>query len=364
MPPKIGLIIYGNLNILSGGYLYDKKLVEHLRAHRLEVRVFSQPPAGYWGRFKANFDRRLCRQILDFAPDLLLQDELNHPSLFLLNRRLRRQLSAPIVSIVHHLYSSEPHRAWPRIFYRWVERQYLLTVDGFVFNSRATRQAVEQLAGRTPAATVAYPGKDNLTFTIDEAFIRRRCRREQPLQLVFVGNIIPRKSLHTLLEGLALLPPAGWQLTVVGDTQVDPAYFARIGRQVAALRLQNNVRFAGKLPADQLVATLQNSDLLAVPSAFEGFGIVYVEAFGAGLPVIAGRLGGSGEIVSHGETGYLVSPDKNEIAAAVGRFIHNRPLLTEMSLAAWRRYAEFPTWEQSMAGVFEYFSGQYLSNKK
>ena len=133
---KIGLIIYGRLQTLSGGYLYDRQLVNHLEEAGETVEIISLPWEGYGRHLLHNFWFALREQLRMAEFDLLLQDELNHPSLFWLNRRLRGEVNYPIVSIVHHLRSSEARPRWQNWFYRLVEQQYLASVDGFIFNSQ------------------------------------------------------------------------------------------------------------------------------------------------------------------------------------------------------------------------------------
>ena len=94
---KIGLIIYGRLDTLSGGYLYDRKLVEHLEAAGDEVEIVSLPWEGYGRSLLHNFWFALAEQLRLADFDLLLQDELNHPSLFWLNRRLRGRDALPLL---------------------------------------------------------------------------------------------------------------------------------------------------------------------------------------------------------------------------------------------------------------------------
>src|SRR5574341_2677181 len=160
---KLGLVIYGSLDMLSGGYLYDRKLVEHLTRCGDRVEVISLPWRDYarYARHLAdNLSRGLWRRLERLDVDVLLEDELNHPSLVWANRRLKRGGAYPIVSIVHHLRSSELRPAWQNRFYRWVERLYLRSADGFVFNSRNTQAAVQALAGAGRPAVVAYPAAD------------------------------------------------------------------------------------------------------------------------------------------------------------------------------------------------------------
>ncbi len=158
--------------------------------------------------------RTICRQKfyqqLKTAPvDVLLQDELNHPSLFLLNRRLRREANYPILSIVHHPRCYESHPIVLKWLYRQIERSYLSSVNGFIFNSATTRRAVSQILDRStlPRSIVAHPAGDRFESTLTPDQIVTRSTQSGPLRVVFVGNLIPRKGLHVLIEALALLPP-------------------------------------------------------------------------------------------------------------------------------------------------------------
>ena len=105
-----------------------------------------------------NLSPALLERLRRASFDLLLQDELVHPSLFRLNHWLRRRVSYPLVAIVHHLRCCEARPAWQNRLYRQVERQYLTSVDGFIFNSHTTRIEVERLAGAGRPAVVAPPG--------------------------------------------------------------------------------------------------------------------------------------------------------------------------------------------------------------
>ena len=85
---RFGLLIYGQLADQSGGYLYDRRLVEHLRAHGHQVDIISLPWRSYARHLADNLDQSLYRRLRDLDVDILLQDELNHSSLFDINSRL------------------------------------------------------------------------------------------------------------------------------------------------------------------------------------------------------------------------------------------------------------------------------------
>ncbi len=145
----------------------------------------------------------------------------------MLNRRLRKQAGYPIVSIVHHLRSSERRPSWQNGCYRWVERLYLSGVDGLIYNSLTTRGVVEDLLGTRPPGIVAYPGGDRLRPQASDGEIMEKTR-DGVLRLLFVGNLTSRKGLHVLLEAVKKLPAGQWALTIAGNVQSDLLYARRM----------------------------------------------------------------------------------------------------------------------------------------
>ncbi len=369
---RIGLLIYGSLDTLSGGYLYDRKLVEHLCEAGDSVEIVSLPWRSYPAHLADNLSLRLYRRLRDLSVDILLQDELNHPSLALVNQRLRRlQPRYPLISVVHHLRSSEQHPRRLLPLYRAVERAYLRTVDGFIFNSRTTRQAVAALRGESEEdkggsenlapldGVIAYPAADHLPAPNEgaaEELISARGSDDGPLRILFVGNLIPRKGLRHLITALSRLPKADWLLDVVGDEAVDRAYAAELRRQIGAAGLEGNIRLHGRVSDSELAQRYRAAHLLAVLS-YEGFGIVYLEAMAFGLPVLASICGGAGEIVDSGVNGLLVEPaDADGIAAHLSALARDRERLADLGRNARSRYAAHPRWADSAAAARAYLA--------
>ncbi len=358
---RAGLVIYGSLDTLSGGYLYDRKLVAYLQGQGDSVEVVSLPWRSYPRRLGNNFSPGLLRRLAGLRLDVLLQDELNHPSLFLLNRRLRKQVKYPIVSIVHLLRCNDDYPAWQKPLYRRIESRYLASVDCFIFNSVDTRRKVEgMLAGegvRTPPFTIAYPGGDRFSPRIRNEEILERSR-EGPLRVLFTGNVIPRKGLHVLLDALEKVPAKLWQLTVVGDYLVDPPYTRAIYRQIIKNGMSKNVCFTGVLDDNGLRDCMKGSHLLAMPSFYEGFGIVYLEGMGFGLPAIGTSFGAAKEIITHGHDGFLIPPgDAVALAGHLSGLAQDRSRLLKMSLAARESYRDRPTWDESMKSIRSFLMG-------
>jgi glycosyltransferase involved in cell wall biosynthesis len=342
---RAGLIIYGSLETLSGGYLYDRMLVRALAAAGWEVEVFSLPWRDYAQHLSDNFSRAWVERLRRAAVDVMIQDELNHPSLVWANRRLAGRVPYRTVSLVHHLRSSEDHPAVLRRLYRALERSYLRSVDGVIANSQTTLASVNALLNRPMPSLVAYPAGDHLPAPPPHRVAGG------PLRVLFVGNLVPRKGLHTLLDGLARVEPSHWQLTVIGRQDADRGYTNQLRARIAALGPDAPVRLLGRVADDALAAAYASHDLLAVPS-YEGYGIVYLEAMRSGLPVLASTAGAAREIVTDGVDGFLTPPgDAAAIAAIVARLAADPAYLAHLRTAALARYARQPTWAQSMATV-------------
>jgi glycosyltransferase involved in cell wall biosynthesis len=339
---KIGFLIYGSLDTLSGGYLYDRKLVEYLRAQGDDVEIISLPWRNYAAHLTDNFTFKLPAQF-----DILIQDELNHPSLIGANRRPHPY---PIVSLVHHLRCSELRPKWQNDFYRVIEKKYLQSVDGFIFNSQTTQGVVNSLIGNGGPRVVAYPPTDRFGEVVSEEEICERAKSNE-LRILFLGNVIERKGLHTLLE--AIRPSTfDLRLDVIGSLTTDPEYANQMQEMVKVNGLSSTVHFHGALNNEPLIEKLRQAHVLVVPSSYEGFGIVYLEGMCFGLPAIGTTAGAAGEIIEDGKTGYLIEPnDSITLATCISQLVSDRNLLTQLSLDARRRYTRQPAWNETAGQI-------------
>lgn len=364
---KIGLVIYGSLDTLSGGYLYDRKLVEYLQEHGDSVEVISLPPGmtdrSDWRNYLSHLADNLSFR-LPAGLDVLIEDELNHPSLLFANRAPHH---FPIISLVHHLRCSEQRPDWQNAIFRVIERRYLRSVDGFIFNSETTRGVVQTLVGSSLPNLVAYPPTDRfgdgLPAEAGQAteLIRARSLDSSPLRILFIGNVIHRKGLHTLLSALAHLPPGSFQLDIVGSLTIDPEYALNM-QNGAGILAPGAVTFHGALDNDALVVMLEAAHVLVVPSSYEGFGIVYIEGMAFGLPAIGTTAGAASEIIENGGTGFLIHPDDVQaLVTHLAALARDRELLTRLSLNAWQRYRHQPKWEQTAASIKSFLQNQMRS---
>ena len=339
---KLGIVIYGSLDTLSGGYLYDRKLVDYLLSQGDKVEVISLPWRNYAAHLTDNFRFRLPSNL-----DILIQDELNHPSLIFANQEKHPY---PVISLVHHLRCSELRPKWQNAFYRWVEKKYLNSVDGFIFNSQTTRGVVDSLIRRPKPGVVAYPPTDRFGEPISEDEIIERAKSKE-LRILFLGNMVERKGLHTLLKAIGVRPSA-FRVDIVGSLDSEPEYAKKMREFITANNLSSFVLVHGPLDNEPLIEKLKQAHVLIVPSSYEGFGIVYLEGMCFGLPAIGTAAGAAGEIISDGVDGFLIEPgDVHLLAGRLKILNEKRDILIQMSLAARSRYLHQPKWEQTASQI-------------
>ncbi|WP_180540777.1 glycosyltransferase [Nevskia soli] len=128
------------------------------------------------------------------------------------------------------------------------------------------------------------------------------------LRVAFLGRLSPEKGLHILVDALRHLPTVAIRLDIFGlcQSESDIQYRRRLSSLLAG---DQRVSFRTPLSRQELVPTLRNYDLVAVPSQWLETGpMVVMEAFAAGVPVIGSRLGGIAELVDHEVNGLLIEP--------------------------------------------------------
>ena len=159
--------------------------------------------------------------------------------------------------------------------------------------------------------------------------------------LLSVARQYPRKDTATLLRAMVLLqdtiPDA--HLRIIGDGPE----FGNLVRLSEELQLQDSVTFHGAIPDDSdLRRCYAEADIFCLPSLQEGFGIVFLEAMAAGLPIVAARAGAVPEVVPDGEVGWLVPPaDPPALAEALLTLMRDPVMRRRMGTSGRRRARDF-----------------------
>ena len=346
---RIAFVLLGELDRVSGGFLYDRMLVERLRARGHVVDVVSLPWASRARAVASNL-RPLPRALA--RADVVVEDELCHAAVFTHNRQLRRA-GIPVVALVHNLAHAAPgggHRpagggaraALPA--HRRRARRRL--------RQHAARRARVPRARHPHGRRAPRPRSHSPPAPPRRRRPAARARADGPLRVLFSAAVVRAKGLDRLLEALART--SAIELDVAGALDVDRAHVRRVRTLAARLDLTPRVRLHGLLRGDALWALYARSHVLALPSEREAYPLAVVEALGFGLPVLVTDRGGAREVLGEGPQGRCLAPDDVDAwAAALAAFAGDRALLARAGRAALDRFATLGTWDDVAARVEE-----------
>ena len=352
---RVGLLISGDINQQSGGYLYDRQLVSYLERQGDSVEIINLNRSSYLHDLLRS---SIPRELNELRLDILIQDELVYPRVFNLNRRIKERLNCPLVSLVHLLDSTRPQNPLRRLIARRAERQYLLSADGVILNSEYTLRKVNALLkDKTPPHLIAVPAANHQEPATKQTAERYPDTRTPGLNILYAGNVIRQKGLHVLLDALGHLDTDQFRLTVAGRLDMEPRYVKDVRKNIKHKNLQHAVRLTGPLDASDLTSCYLENHVMVLPSVHEAYGIVYLEAQRFGLPVIGTRVGGAREIIQHGINGYLIEPgDSRSLAELLSLLLKDKEGLKDMRRNAQTYYRQHPTWDDSCARIREFLT--------
>jgi glycosyltransferase involved in cell wall biosynthesis len=157
--------------------------------------------------------------------------------------------------------------------------------------------------------------------------------------ILFAGRVIPRKRVLDLVQAFAKIAPQAplAQLRIAGEYSSEKAYAEEIRQVIQATNLEDRVHLLGPLAEADVLAEFAACDLLALPSAQETTPMVIAQAMAAGKPVIATPVGGVAEMVSEGETGFLVNVgDIDSLSNTLLRLLQNQSLRRQVGQSAYK----------------------------
>jgi glycosyltransferase involved in cell wall biosynthesis len=223
-----------------------------------------------------------------------------------------------------------------------VERWSVRRADIVVVPSGYSKARVEEDCG-VPASRIRVV-PEPIDLARWDAALSAAPRRPVPgpFTIVSVAHLYPRKDIATLLEAVARFPDGSQgrevRLRVVGDGPERD----RLAGRIRDLGLSGRVELLGHLAFDRLAAELAGADVFCLPSLQEAFGIVFLEAMAAALPIVAARAGAVPDTVPDGECGILVPPaDASSLAGALGRLLADDGLRRAMGEAGRRRVRDY-----------------------
>ena len=334
----IAFVAPGPLTQLTGGYIYDKHVVEGLRTlgHRVTVKRVS-------ARFPhpATGDLRDAARALASIPDgaVTIVDGLAGGAMPHQIEREAERLR--FVALVHHplahetgVPKSDARRLWAD------ERSTLQYARHVVVTSRGTARLLVRTYGvKRTRITCVEPGVEK--WPASHGSTRHA--------LLSVATLTPRKGHVTLIRALARLARLDWHLTCLGSLDRDPETVRRVRAEIRRGRLTDRVTLVGETASRaRLQRYYTAADVFVLPTEYEGYGMAVAEAVASGLPVISTRTGAIPQLVGR-DAGILV-PRGNigALARAIHRILTDDELRANLRAGAMRRRRTLRTWQQTV----------------
>ena len=328
--------IPGRLDTPTGGYIYDRRIIDGLRAAGLHVEItqlsslFPFPDAAALN----DAARELASipdgtvVVVDGLAGGAMPEEIEREA-----GRLR------VVALVHHPLARETGlKQSVADQLEASERRTLASVRHVIVTSKATATLLTGEFGvGADCVSVVEPGTDPGTRASGSAGRR--------LRLLCVASVTPRKGHVTLIRALAEIADLDWTMTCVGSMQRDPVTPLRVWKEVAKAKLNDRIVFEGELLDTASIAPYYDrADIFVLPTEYEGYGMAVAEALAHGLPVISTPTGGIDALVGS-QAGILVpAGDVNALAAAMRRLITDNAERERLRAGAWAVGSRLPTW--------------------
>ena len=240
------------------------------------------------------------------------------------------------------------------------EHRVVATVDRIIASTAHEREELRRLyRAHGEKVIVIPPGVDLGLFRPgDLGAARDRLGLNGHHTILYVGRFEPIKGLEVLLHTLASLEtPRAVQLLVAGGSGPHDQSYKKLKGLAGELEVQNKVEFLGSVDHKLLPLYYQAADVCVVPSYYESFGLVALEAMACGTPVVAARVGGLQTIVQDNRTGYLVPwhcPDA--FADRLEVLLANDALRESMGQEACV-IAQQLSWNRTTVAVAEVYAG-------
>ena len=335
--PLVTLVVPGQLDTHTGGYVYDKRIAGGLRSRGWSVDIreldsgFPHPTADALTQ---------AAEVLAAIPEgsVALIDGL---ALGAMPDQIEREQSRLRIAALIHLPLAADAGLTPAAAaaLHESERRALACASLVIVTGECTRTALAEYGVRPERIALVQPGTDPAPLSVGSGGVA--------LQLLSVATLTRRKGYDVLFDAVAALPRHGWHLTCVGSLEREPATVEELRARLRAADLEAMVTLAGDVSDARLEQHYQDADLFVLATHHETYGMAVAEALAHGLPVVSTTDQAIRELVGDG-AGLLVTPgDAGELSKALARLIGDATLRAQLGAGASRVRQRLPDWDEA-----------------
>ena len=339
MPRSCVFAIPGDITTPTGGYAYDRAVLNELATHGWDISHVSLGDS-----FPFPTPDHLAH-----AAEILLTVDSSTPVLIdglafgALDTATLAQVTAPLIALVHHPLAREggvSDELRDSLFR--VERDNLRYAAACIVTSPDTARLLTTDYGvDSEQITVAQPGTSRPT--------QPRQPTSPPL-ILSVGSQSHRKGHDVLLRALSDITDVSWQCRIIGSER-DREYAESLAALRDSLGLADRVVLNGAVDTHALEALFGEASVFALATRYEGYGMVFAEAMAHGLPIVSCATGAVPDTVAEGAGILVPVDDAGAVATALRRVLEDQALAGDMSRAAWRAADDLPRWEDTASIV-------------
>jgi len=325
------------VSLLSGGAMTDQFREAGIQVHELAVQRGIPDPRAILG---------LRKIIQDFRPDVV-HSHMVHANLLARVTRLIFSMPA-LISTAHNMTEG---RRWTEIAYRVTDSIGDLTT---IICKAAAERYVKVGSVPLERLKVVVNGLPVEQFRPDptsRAAMRRRLGIEGEFVWLAVGRFEPPKDYANLINAFAQVRSDRSVLLIAGDGPLRPD----MEKLASELNISLGVRFLGV--RKDIPALMSAADGYVMSSAWEGLPMVLLEAAASGLPIVATNVGGNGEVVRDGISGYLVPPSDSNALALTLQQVEQTPRLARITMGLAGR--DFVVTNYSISSVLDEWESIY-----
>ena len=335
--------IPGDIDLPTGGYAYDRRVLALLLQFDMRVRHLALP-GSYPAPTAADLEQT-AQAFGDVEPRAVLMiDGLAYGAMPL---SLIGRLRNPILALVHH----------PLCLEAGIDRQRqeaLLASEKAALAQARRIVVTSPTTAETLAADFAVPPEKIAVAAPGTDPAPRAKGTGTPLQLLAVGSVVPRKAFDILVRARGPLANRDWRLDIVGPADRDRGALSALQSAMAETGLAHRITLVGPVGTEALAGYYAAADVFLMPSLYEGYGMALAEAMARGLPIVCTTGGAAAATVPDGAAIKVAPGDERAMSAALARILDDGVLRRRLADAAWVAGQKLPRWEDTariIAGV-------------